>query len=85
MSSRVKVSEGKNVRGSEESDKNMRESDKERKGKRKAAVTKEEKNALKEKDRLRRAMKKTSHVDGRTLPRERRANRPEYDETIANR
>ena len=27
-----------------------------------------EKNALKEKDRLRRAMKKTSHVDGRTLP-----------------
>ena len=56
MSSRVKVSEGKKVRGSEESDKNMRESDKERKAKRKAAVTKEEKNALKEKDRLRRAM-----------------------------
>ena len=46
----------------------MRESDKERQAKRKAAVTKEEKNALKEKGRHRRAMKKTSHVDGRTLP-----------------
>ena len=52
---------GQNVRGPEESDK-------ERKAKRRAAMTKEEKTALQEKDRLRRAMKKTSHVDGRTLP-----------------
>ena len=62
MSSRVKVSEGKNVRGPEESDK-------ERKAKRRAAMTKEEKSAVKEEDRLGKAMKKTSQVDGRTLPR----------------
>ena len=53
---------------SEESDKNMREPDKESKAKRRPAMTKEEKIALKEKGRHKRAMKKTSHVDGRTLP-----------------
>ena len=52
----------------------MREADKERKAKRRAAMTKEEKSAVKEEDRLRKAIKKTSQVDGRTLPRERRAN-----------
>ena len=47
----------------------MREADKERNAKRRAAMTKEEKSAVKEEDRLRKAMKKTSQVDGRTLPR----------------
>ena len=40
-------------------------------------MTKEEKSAVKEEDRLRKAMKKTSHVDGR----KGRLTRPVYDET----
>ena len=65
----------------------MREADKERKAKRRAAMTKEEKSAVKEEDRLRKAMKKTSQVDGRTLPRllaqkKGGLTRPVYDETI---
>ena len=40
----------------------MREADKERKAKRTAAMTKEEKSAVKEEDRLRKAMKKISQV-----------------------
>ena len=65
----------------------LREADKERKAKKRAAMTDEEKNAVKMKDRLRKAKKKTSEVDGRTLQRERPwlDNRPVYDEAEANR
>ena len=40
---------------------------------------------MREKDRLRKAMKKTSEVVGRTLPKPRQTNRPIYDEQEANR
>ena len=72
---------------SDDQRKALREADKERKAKRGAAMTKEEKSAVKEEDRLRKAMKKTSQVDGRTLPRllaqkKGGLTRPVYDETI---
>ena len=52
---------------SDDQRKAMREADKERKAKRTAAMTKEEKSAVQEEDRLGKAMKKTNQVDGRMI------------------
>ena len=50
-------------------------------------MTEDEKAAVKEKDRLTKALKKSCHINGRTLPRKRPwlEHRPLYDETAANR
>ena len=72
---------------SDDQRKAMREADNVRKAKRTAAMTKEEKSAVQEEDRLGKAMKKTNQVDGRTLPRllaqkKGGLTRSVYDETI---
>ena len=50
-------------------------------------MTEEEKAAVKEKDRLRKALKKSCHIDGRTLQRKRPwlEHRPLCDEKAAKR
>ena len=92
MSSKDKVAAWR-ANLSEDKKKQLRDADRERRAKKRAAMTAEEKDAAKEKDRVRKAAKKSesaknSDVDWRTLPRPRPADykyKAVYNERESNR